>query len=366
MRNHDIGILILTLFGLALLGPAVSAQEKSGEIRPRERVRVLVTSGGVDMEITLIDGKPASCRLEGENLTMSTDPGGTIRFVGPEGRETVRILRDTVSSAETGQKKSVRLGIKVAPPSDLICSQLGLALGSSLAVTAVEPGLAAERAGLRQHDIIIAIGDSLGANEEKLAREVRDLKPGKILYLHVRRDSGHSLNIEIKAEETDWETERDDLPIQSGLPILGFLYDEKSRGHGDKDTEALGEPKESAPQDEGDTPAVDLRALGQRADWLRYQELMMLQGPRGTERVLAEISKVDQSQRILRATLEQIQKQIAVEEIPEVQMVDEPGQASSVTTIREEQILQIRLDKLDERLARLEALMERLAAKLDE
>lgn len=77
------------------------------------------------------------------------------------------------------------LGVLMGPIPEVLQAQIGEKEGVIL--EKVVSGSPAEKAGLRRHDVIIAIGGEKVAGPEDLADRVRAAKPGDVLKLDVRR-----------------------------------------------------------------------------------------------------------------------------------------------------------------------------------
>ncbi|HVR73474.1 MAG TPA: PDZ domain-containing protein [Planctomycetota bacterium] len=91
------------------------------------------------------------------------------------------LLPGAVSAAEGG----AYLGVFMGPIPEVLQAQIGEKEGVIL--EKVVSGSPAERAGLRRHDVIIAIGGEKVAGPEDLIDRVGAAKPGDVLKLDVRR-----------------------------------------------------------------------------------------------------------------------------------------------------------------------------------
>jgi hypothetical protein len=80
--------------------------------------------------------------------------------------------------------------------------QLKLAPGVGLVVDRVEPNTPAEKAGLKQHDLIEKLDDQLLINPEQLATLLRSKKPGDEVTLGIVRQGEHQ-SVKAKLEEKE-------------------------------------------------------------------------------------------------------------------------------------------------------------------
>jgi membrane-associated protease RseP (regulator of RpoE activity) len=82
-----------------------------------------------------------------------------------------------------------RLGALVGKPDATLVEQLDLPKDQGLVVVEVQPGSAAEKAGLKPHDVLLELdGKAVPNNPEELARQLAALKPGaKVDVLVLRK-----------------------------------------------------------------------------------------------------------------------------------------------------------------------------------
>lgn len=82
----------------------------------------------------------------------------------------------------------VLIGITGSTPSTALCSHLDLDAEQCFIITSIIPGMSAERAGLREHDVIIAIGGNAGATLAKLRTALDAMEVGYVLELTIIRN----------------------------------------------------------------------------------------------------------------------------------------------------------------------------------
>jgi serine protease Do len=103
------------------------------------------------------------------------------------------IPSDTATSVanqliETGKVSSPYLGVFTTDLSAEDAQRFGLSVDSGALVERVEPGSAADDAGVTRGDIIVALGDNPIENSGDLLGALRDYKPGDKVQLTVVRD----------------------------------------------------------------------------------------------------------------------------------------------------------------------------------
>jgi serine protease Do len=89
---------------------------------------------------------------------------------------------------ETGEVTSAYLGVSTTDLSPEDAERFDLPVQSGAIVETVEPGSGADRAGVRQGDIIVALGNDQVENTGDLLGALRDYRPGDAVELTVVRD----------------------------------------------------------------------------------------------------------------------------------------------------------------------------------
>ncbi len=119
-----------------------------------------------------------------------------------------------------------RLGVRIERVPAVAADQLGLEANMGIAVTMVTPGSAAEKAGLKVHDIILEFaGKAVNDNTEDFIRRVNEVKTGEKVDLVVLRKGK---KVEVKGVELPEAAKRPALPPfpQPALPLPGLLPDQ--------------------------------------------------------------------------------------------------------------------------------------------
>ncbi len=105
----------------------------------------------------------------------------------------VRELRESRTTSKIGPSKPAKpahppFGLELRPLSPSMASRLGLEDPAGLIVAAVDPGSAADRAGVRRGDIVRSIGLQAVRSEKGMREILQGLKGGETLLLIQRGD----------------------------------------------------------------------------------------------------------------------------------------------------------------------------------
>jgi serine protease Do len=111
------------------------------------------------------------------------------------------IPSDTVTSVadqliDNGRAAHPFLGVSLADLTPGIAKQFGIAADSGALVTEVASGGPAEKAGIKQRDVIIALGSSKIKDSGDLIAALRDYKPGDSMTLTLNRN-GEQRNVDL-------------------------------------------------------------------------------------------------------------------------------------------------------------------------
>ena len=121
-----------------------------------------------------------------------------------------------------GYINSAYLGVMVSDVDASTASYYGLPVGAY--VQEVTPGYCAEKAGLQEKDIIIAIGDYEVKNISELTKMLRKFKAGETTTITVYR-GGRELELSITLDEKPRDTASESAPSNGQMPQEGNYED---------------------------------------------------------------------------------------------------------------------------------------------
>jgi hypothetical protein len=115
--------------------------------------------------------------------------------------------------------KAAYLGLSTSPPPAALRHQLRLPDGTALVVDFVQPNSPAQKAGIRQYDLLLKLNDQLLINAEQLAVLVRTFKPGDEIHLTLLRE-GERQSPSLTLAERELPPLSDlDIPSQFEVPL---------------------------------------------------------------------------------------------------------------------------------------------------
>lgn len=164
---------------------------------------------GHKYSVRIEDGKVASAKVDGKEIAKERvrqtdsevqflDESGNVQYslhIAPAGAMKIEIPSLTrrgflSGAAPAGQVEGwtpppVMLGITMSEPDDDVAEHLGVKADEVIRVDTVLDGLPAAQAGLKVHDIIVAVDGNKPVNQEKLREILRGKKPGDHIQLSI-------------------------------------------------------------------------------------------------------------------------------------------------------------------------------------
>jgi hypothetical protein len=368
-------LLILALLAALSCCQATPAQERAAAVAQstpgysqltisNEHGSVMVMHGPDD-EVTVVrDGQVLSgdrVRREGDHLRILDEAGATIfdirtlpggGLVYPYDAEGRSWWGPSVTAwAMPGTPRKI-IGVTVDAVDSALGSQLDLEPESAFVIATVSDGLPAEKAGLRPHDVVVKIQGETPATVERL-REILDGKePGDTIQLELVRRGQH-MNVEVGvAEESVPE-------FYSGYGEAGEAYAELARSLSD---DAY---RQQAELEEANDRLTELHEELQQAEEA-LAEARSAPGNDADGRAELEQRRADVDK--VRAELQAQQERLR-SNAAEMQLLDLSGGGRALVLPRAyagptppamPSEVDDRLRSMEERLTRLEALLEKL------
>lgn len=110
-------------------------------------------------------------------------------------------------------QKGAWLGLSASPPPPALRHQLKLPDGTGLVVDFVQPNSPAQKAGVRQYDLLVKLNDQLLINSPQMSVLVRTYKPGEEIQLDLFRE-GQRKTIPVTLVEHELPPINDDFTPQ--------------------------------------------------------------------------------------------------------------------------------------------------------
>jgi membrane-associated protease RseP (regulator of RpoE activity) len=107
----------------------------------------------------------------------------------------------------------VMLGVTMEQPGAALVKHMGINPARSTLLIDVIPGLPAAKAGLEDHDVVIAVDGSSDAGPHDIRRRLRAMKAGDTITFTVRRGA-ESRTVTLKADA--WKAEHMVRPVHAG------------------------------------------------------------------------------------------------------------------------------------------------------
>ncbi|HPA38622.1 MAG TPA: Do family serine endopeptidase [Phenylobacterium sp.] len=133
------------------------------------------------------------------------------------------MVRRIVETAAGGGHALVRpwLGARTQTVTPDIARSLGLAAPQGALVADIWPNGPAQRAGLRQGDVILSVDGKPAVDAAAISYAVGSARPGQVLKLGVRRDNGAEQTLSLRAEPPPASPARDERLLSGRNPFDG-------------------------------------------------------------------------------------------------------------------------------------------------
>jgi hypothetical protein len=221
---------LLGCAALSLLTPAAPAQ-----LQEHSQAYVLseVTSGSDGQRIEIrIDNDAISARVNGKEIPQDRirRQDGRVMILDEDGKEmrSLNVFTDDAAAGDGGfhwffdeepaaeAPLPVMLGLTMTEPGPALEKHLGLAPGNTTMVTGFYRGLPADKAGLGEYDIIVAIDGEAQADPASIRKVLREKSAGDTLRLAVIQE-GKRRELKVTLQAHDAEAMREAEYVGSGL-----------------------------------------------------------------------------------------------------------------------------------------------------
>jgi serine protease Do len=189
----------------------------------------------------LINMKGEVIGINSSILTGSTGFGGDSGNIGIGFAIPSDIAKKVVVQLKTkGRVIRGRLGVQIRDLTDGMVKQWGLKSKAGAVVISVEPGAPAEKAKMKQYDVIVRVNGEPVKNGDALRFKVADIQPGSKVDLVVIRD-GKELKLTAVVDELEPVREKGQIASSDrdiGVAVVA-LTPNSARRYGLKTTEGL-------------------------------------------------------------------------------------------------------------------------------
>lgn len=170
------------------------------------------------------------------------------------------LVPSNAAVARAGSTPKLMIGITMSEPEARLLKHLGAEDG--IIIDSVRSGTPADKAGLKEEDVLIAIDDTKPVNQEKLREITQSKKAGDQLKLHVIRD-GKPVDLTLTLEKWDAKV-MGETGAWAGTsqPAEGWQW----LGNGNQEVKELLSAIEEQLQTLKDNPELQPEALKARAD----------------------------------------------------------------------------------------------------
>lgn len=161
--------------------------------------------------------------LVGINSQILSPSGGSIGIGFAIPSNMARSVLDQI--VKHGKVTRGQLGVTVQPVTEDIAASLNLSNARGVIVSQVQPGSAAERAGLKRGDVILALNGNVVSDPNSFRNEIASTSPGRTVTLRIWRDGSEQELRPTLGEFTP--EERPARPTEDTSPEPGGTNDPK-------------------------------------------------------------------------------------------------------------------------------------------
>ena len=161
--------------------------------------------------------------LVGINSQILSPSGGSIGIGFAIPSNMARNVLDQI--VKHGKVTRGHLGVAVQPVTEDIAASLNLSNARGVIVSQVQPGSAAERAGLKRGDVILALNGNVVSDSNSFRNEIAGTPPGRTVTLRIWREGSEQELRPTLGEFTP--EERPSRPTAETLPELSRTDDAK-------------------------------------------------------------------------------------------------------------------------------------------
>lgn len=317
----------------------------------REDGRIVILDGGGD---------------ELETVFLRRTPGGVA--IGDASTMRWRNASEAPAVVGTLQPAPVMLGITMSEPGDALASHLGLDPNATTIITSVSKDLAADRAGIEVHDVVVTINGTPPADGATLRSTLRAMEPGDVITLGVVH-KGSKREVDVTVDE--WKPQ----PLRQLQSINVAPFEGGGGGAGQITIVAPKAPRAPrAPQAPAPPAAVGIGGGGGGEDAEMSFEVFVpdvhLQFPSGLgfagegraeeiRRLLQQLFDENLHEEIV-GSMERFNRQLD-QELPELEVrVRELAEQAERGASRMGDRVDERLERVEQRLERIEEMIQQL------
>jgi serine protease Do len=154
--------------------------------------------------------------LVGINSQILSPSGGNIGIGFAIPTNMARSVMDQL--LKSGKVRRGQLGVVVQPVTSDLASSLGMQEARGVIVSSIQPGSGADKAGLRQGDVIVSLNDTPVNDPNTLRNKVASTQPGTQVTLNIVRDTREQ-KLQVTLGELAADAKRNEERTGSNNPV---------------------------------------------------------------------------------------------------------------------------------------------------